>query len=368
MSSRILLKADQRDWGDWRWQLKNRFKGLSGLKALEAYPPDAEDAYERLIRKYHFAASPYYLSLIDWDDPTDPIRRQVIPDLAELESDASCSTEDPFLEEEHSPVPGLIHRYRDRVLLLTTTLCAAYCRHCNRKRLWRKKAESALTGRYIMEGAMDYIKIHGEIREVILSGGDPLLLGESILDALLQGLRKIPHVEVIRIGTRVPVTLPMRIDLSLVTMLTRHRPIWINTHFNHPREITPEAQSAVERLITSGIPVCNQCVLLKGVNDDIHILKALFTGLQRICVKPYYLFHCDPVKGTDHFRTDLSKGMAIMEGLWGEIGGVCMPNYVVDLPQAGGKALLMPNHLLSMDGGEAVFRTQDGRILIYPFS
>ena len=367
LSSEIHLSPRPGDWEDWRWQFRNRFKGLHGLKKLIPIPRNQEGDYKDLLALYHFAATPYYVSLIDFSDPGDPIRRQIVPDLRELFHRKGGSVEDPFLEQHFSPVPGLIHRFEDRVLLMSTTLCGVYCRHCNRKRNWSKKGVPNLSMGHVREAAFRYIESHPEVREVILSGGDPLYLRDSILEEVLRRLRSIPHVEVIRIGTRAPVTLPMRIDDDLCSMLRRYRPIWVNTQFNHPREITAQSKLAVDRLVTSGIPVCNQAVLLKGINDDIKILKELFQRLQAICVKPYYLFHCDPVMGTDHFRTTLSKGMAIMEGLWGKIGGLCIPHYVVDLPNAGGKAPLMPTYLLSMDGGEAIFRTIDGDIVKYPF-
>lgn len=355
------------EWFDWRWQFKNRVKGYHGLKGLLQIPREKEEAFKKLVSRYHFAATPYYLSLINWDAPTDPIRSQCIPSLEEIEVNEVGSTEDPFLEEPFSPTPCLIHRYKDRALIISTDCCAVYCRHCNRKRNWGKTDVPTAVKREYREKAIKYISEHSEIREVILSGGDPLFMGDSILEELLVALRKIPHVQVIRIGTRAPVTLPMRIDDDLTDMLSRYRPIWINTHFNHPREITKEAILAIERLITKGMPVSNQAVLLRGVNDDIEILETLFTRLQTIGVRPYYLFHCDPVKGTDHFRTSLSKGIEIMENLWGEIGGLCIPHYVVDLPDAGGKALLMPNYLIALDGDEAIFRTQNNRIIKYPY-
>jgi len=354
-------------WADWRWQFKSRVKGLRGLKTLVDIPKDQEEEYKSLLARYHFAVTPYYLSLISWGDPDDPIRRQCIPSLDEIRKVLPGSQEDPLLEVPYSPVPGLIHRYPDRVLVLATTVCAAYCRHCNRKRQWRLKDSPSALNRFSRSAIIEYISSHSGIREVILSGGDPLFMAQSALEGLLTSIRGIKHVEVIRIGTRALVTLPMRVDEALSRMLARFRPLWVNTHFNHPREITKEAVSAVERLVTKGIPVSNQTVLLRGVNDSFHVLKSLFTKLQTISVRPYYLFQCDPVVGTDHFRTPLWKGISIMDSLWGRIGGLCIPHFVADLPQAGGKARLMPSHLLSLDGGEAVFRTLDGRLLRYPY-
>jgi len=328
------------EWRDWRWQYKNRirsFKDLSPL--LDMSPEDVRDG-QRAASVYPLSITPYYLSLIDRADAQDPIRRQCIPDAREI--DFSLGGEnDPLAEHEQMPVPGLVHRYADRCLILATQICTVYCRHCNRKRLWKQKSPGIGNASYF-QPMIDYIARSPQIREVILSGGDPLTLPEETLDRILGSLRAIDHVKVLRIGSRVPVVLPMRITPELCSMLKRHRPLWLNTQFNHPREITPEAAAACDRLLTAGIPVSNQSVLLKGVNDNVDTMRDLLCGLQEIAVRPYYLFQCDPVKGTDHFRTDIWRGMEIMEKLWSDLSGLCLPRYVLDVPGTRGKIPLQP--------------------------
>jgi lysine 2,3-aminomutase len=252
---------------------------------------------------------------------------------------------DPLGEERTMPVPGLIHRYPDRCLTIVTGDCAVYCRHCNRKRMWREKKPGVVRER--LQAMVDHVARTPSIREVIVSGGDPLLIPERMLDWFLGALQAVPHVEVLRIGSRAPVTLPMRITPELCAMLKRHRPLWFNTQFNHVREITPESAAACERLLTAGIPVSNQSVLLKGVNDDYETMRDLLYGLERISVRPYYLFQCDPVRGTDHFRAEICTGMEIMEKLRRTISGLCLPRYVLDCPGDGGKIPLQPFSLLS---------------------
>lgn len=351
-------------WSDWRWQFANRLRSIDSLVGLLSISRSQIGHYQDLLEAYHWAITPYYLSLIDWSDPDDPVRRQCIPDLREIETGLEGSSEDPLAEEAHMPVPGLIHRYPDRALVIATGTCATYCRYCNRKRLWRLPGK----GRSQVDLAriVDYVKRTADVREVIVSGGDPLTMNFSGLDGLLSTLKAVPHVEVLRIGTRVPVVMPMRITDELCATLARHRPLWVNTHFNHPREITPEAAAACDRLSRWGITVSNQTVLLRGVNDSLEVIRELCQGLQRIMVRPYYLFHCDAVRGTDHFRTDLWRGAEIMEGLWGRLGGLAIPNFVVDLPTGGGKVPLQRSYLLSVDGNEALFRTPEGKVVCYP--
>jgi lysine 2,3-aminomutase len=356
--------ATTMQWRDWRWQFANRLRDLDTLTELLKVPLHELHVYEELTARYPYAITPYYFSMIDWLDPKDPIKRQCIPDRREILFSLPGSGEDPLAERTHMPVPGLIHRYPDRVLAMVTGTCATYCRHCNRKRTWRRpEAVGSSPG---LERMLDYVKGNSRIREVILSGGDPLVMDLRILDAFLGALRSIQHVEVLRIGTRVPVVLPMRVNDNLCQVLARHRPLWINTHFNHPREITTEAASACDRLLKAGIPVSNQTVLLKGVNDTADIILSLCHGLQRIMVRPYYLFHCDAVCGTDHFRTDIRKGVEIIEALWGQTGGLCVPSFVVDLPSGGGKARMIASHLLSIKEDVAIFRTFEGRLVRYP--
>ena len=291
-------------------------------------------AWEGVMHTYPFAITPYYLSLFDPDDPADPLRRQCFPDPREIDPTAE-GTDDPLDEEKAMPVPGLIHRYPDRCLAITTGVCALYCRYCNRKRMWGRRESERIRER--LQTMVDYVARSTRLREVIISGGDPLFLSEKLLDWFLGALKAIPHVEVLRIGSRAPVTLPMRVTAGLCAMLKRHRPLWFNTQFNHPREITAESAEACERLLSAGIPVSNQSVLLRGINDDYETMRTLLYGLQRISVRPYYLFHCDPVRGTNHFRAEIWNGMGIMERLWRDVSGLCLPRYVLDYPGGRGK-------------------------------
>ncbi len=361
---KTMNRGETGHWSDWRRQFSNRIKGLDALSGLLQLTSSEIKIYRDVIALYRYAVTPYYLSLIDWSDPDDPIRKQCIPDPGEIRFSLPGSEEDPLAERAHMPVPGLIHRYPDRVLAMVTGTCAVYCRHCNRKRAWRNP--EAGTTREALYRMVDYVAGSPRVREVIVSGGDPLTMPLRLLDDFLKAFREIPHVEVLRIGTRIPVVLPMRITDDLCQMLAGHRPLWISTHFNHPREITPESTEACERLLKAGIPLSNQTVLLKGVNDSLEVIRDLCRGLQRIMVRPYYLFHCDAVQGTDHFRTDIRKGVEIIQGLWGKIGGLCIPNYVVDLPGGGGKALMIPSCLLEVGKDEAIFRTFEGKIVRYP--
>ena len=332
------------EWSDWRWQYKNRIRSLSPLAGRIDVSPQEILEQRRVVGLYPMAITPYYWSLIEGRNDTDPIRRQCFPDLREVQFSLG-GEEDPLEEGRQMPVSGLVHRYSDRCLILATSSCSVYCRHCNRKRLWQQRP-SAASRAYFMP-MLDYIARTASIREVILSGGDPFTLSDKTLDWLLRALRAIPHVEIIRIGTRMPVVLPMRITPELCKILRLCRPVWLNTQFNHPREITSESTAACDRLICAGIPVSNQSVLLKGVNDDYETMRDLLHGLQRISVRPYYLFQCDPVKGTDHFRVDIWKGMEIIERLWSNVSGLCLPRYVLDVPGAPGKIPLQPFSLQS---------------------
>ncbi|MGQ9654873.1 MAG: KamA family radical SAM protein [Thermodesulfobacteriota bacterium] len=306
-------------------------------RLAQALPVDRGET-EEVSARSPLRINPYYLSLIRY--PRDPIWLQVIPDRREIEDTAGM--EDPLDEERLSPVPNLVHRYPDRVLFLVSHRCATYCRFCNRK---RKIGLSFLVNDATIGQGLDYIARHPEVRDVLLSGGDPLLLEDSFLDRLLSALRAIPHVEIIRIGSRVPCTLPHRITPSLCRTLRRHHPLYVSTHFNHPWELTPEAKKACSRLVDHGIPVGNQTVLLRGVNDDPVVLAELMRGLAVARVKPYYLFHPDPVKGTSHFRMSIPEGLKIMDALLRSVPRLCVPDYVVDLPRGGGKVPLLPGDL-----------------------
>jgi len=352
-------------WNDWRWQYKNRLKGAEGLFKLSTLLQKDLSHLSHVIKTYRWASTPYYISLIqDKNLLQDPIGRQIIPSPHEIQKQSYPQLSlDPLKERLYSPVPGLIHRYKDRVVLLASGICASYCRHCNRKRTWKKPEHLSLT-KHALNKVKAYLDANPEIREVIISGGDPLLLPFKSIKRVLSVMRSIPTIEVIRIGTRVPVVLPMRITDRLCRLLHKNRPIWINTHFNHPREVTKEASGAIEKIQLAGIPVSNQTVLLKGINDNHDVLKSLFCKLQSIMVRPYYLFQCDQVCGTLHFWVPLSKGIEIMESMWGDTGGMCIPNFVADLPEGYGKARLLPSQILDMeDGKEAIFFTYDKKIV-----
>ncbi len=343
--------------------MKNRLKGPEGLERLEKALGVDLSAQKPVLKTYKWATTPYYLDLARKRNLLeDPIGQQVIPSPFETKDTSRNSSPDPLQEQSYSPVPGLIHRYRDRVLILASSVCASYCRHCNRKRTWRSP-EALSIGEKGLGRLTDYISKRPHIREVLISGGDPLLLPLNHLARLLGAIRAISTVKVIRIGSRVPVVLPMKITDRLCRLLKRFRPLWLNTHFNHPSEITRRAKAAIEKIQLSGIPVSNQTVLLKGINDRYETLHDLFCALQEIMVRPYYLFQCDHVKGTGHFRTDLHVGISIMERLWGDTGGMCIPRFVADLPGGNGKVRLIPSQLLEYENKVAVFRTFDNRLV-----
>jgi lysine 2,3-aminomutase len=306
--------------------------------------------------------TPYYLSLINPDDPDDPIRKQAIPSVLEITMGV-MGEEDPLEEREHSVVPGLVHRYPDRVLMVLTDICPMLCRHCTRKREWRNGGW--VRSQAEVEAMLDYIRNHKYVRDVIISGGDPLTLSTQHLESIISQVRKIPHVEIIRIGTRFPVVLPQRIDDELCAMLSKYGPIWLNTHFNHYREITPEAAAACDRLLRAGVPVNNQTVLLRGVNDTVEAQTRLCHGLLRIKVRPYYLFQCDEVEGTEHLRTPVEDGLRIVEGMRGHTSGLACPTYVIDLPGGGGKVPLQPDYILEQSGDELLIRNYEGRQFRY---
>ena len=350
-------------WDDWKWQQANSIRSVRQLRSLLPFTRDELEAIGKLEADYKVAIPPYYFSLIDTDDPEDPIRLQSVP--SSLEGEGGFELDDPLEEDKDSPVPGLTHRYPDRVLMLTTPNCTMYCRYCTRKRatLTRGGWEGISKDD---ERMIDYIRDHKEIKDVIVSGGDPLTLPLSKLKYYLDALKAIPHVDVIRIGTRVPVTMPQRLyDPELLQLLESAEKVYIQTHFNHPREITPEAARVCKSLLRHGMMINNHSVLLKGVNDDLGIMKELLRGLLRIKVRPYYLFHCDPVTGAGHFRTSVWKGMEIMEGLRGHMSGIGIPTYVVDSPHGGGKIPLMPNYMVSMSDDAVILRNYEGMLVRY---
>jgi lysine 2,3-aminomutase len=355
----------EEQWQDWRWQMQHAIRSVRQLRRLLRFSREELEAIGRLEGDYKMAIPPYYFSLIDPDDPQDPIRLQAVPSPQEAESASGYALTDPLEEDKDSPVPGLTHRYPDRVLLLTTPNCSMYCRFCTRKRatLTRGGWETIHPND---ERMIDYIRSHPQIRDVIVSGGDPLTLPLAKLRYYLEQLREIPHVDVVRIGTRVPVTLPQRLfDPELIELLAAAEKVYVHTHFNHPREITPEATRACRALLKAGIPINNHTVLLRGVNDDLATMRTLIRGLLRIKVRPYYLFHCDPVVGAGHFRTSIWKGLEIIEGLRGHVSGIGIPTYVVDSPHGGGKIPLMPNYLVSMSDDAVVLRNYEGLLIRY---
>jgi lysine 2,3-aminomutase len=348
-------------WQDWRWQLSHRLNSAEDIERVLPLTPGERKA---LAAKDLFRVdiTPYFISLIHPEDPLDPIRRQVIPTDAEL-IPYTAMMEDSLAEDRHSPVPGLVHRYPDRVLMLVTTQCATYCRYCTRSRIVGDP--KANFSRAEFEAMFAYIEKTPAIRDVLLSGGDPLTLAPKLLEDILIRLRAIPHVEIIRIGSRVPVFLPMRVDSDLCEMLARYHPLWFNIHVNHPAEITPELADAADRLARAGIPLGNQSVLLAGVNDCVHIQRRLVQDLLRIRVRPYYLYQFDLVEGAGHFRTPVAKGIEIMEGLRGHTSGFSVPQFVVDAPGGGGKIPLGPNYLLSASDHRVVLRNYEGYISAY---
>jgi lysine 2,3-aminomutase len=352
-------------WDDWRWQRQHAIRTTVQLSELLPMPPGEIAALEALEAKYRLAIPPYYFSLIDPADPRDPIRLQSVPSPLEATEDGSGTLDDPLEEEQDSPVPGIIHRYPDRVLVITTPVCSMYCRFCTRKRVtmdrdgWDAPSHDELR-------MIDYIRQTTEIRDVILSGGDPLTLPISKLRWFVEQLAAMDHVDVIRVGTRVPVTLPQRLfDSELIDLLAAAEKIWIQTHFNHPREITSEAALACRALVNAGMPVSNHAVLLAGVNDSLSTMRELMRGLLRIKVRPYYLFHCDPVTGAGHFRTSIWKGVEIIEGLRGHVSGLAVPTYVVDGLHGAGKIPLSPNYLVSASENAVVLRNYEGMIFRY---
>lgn len=354
----------EQEWNDWRWQLKHR---VTTLEQLERYLPtltQEERAGAILARsKLAVAITPHFFNLIDPNDPNCPIRRQVIPRIEEGNT-AAWETDDPVGEDSHSPVPGLVHRYPDRVLFLVTDRCAAYCRYCTRSRLVSNASGYDFHPEFDRQIA--YIEQHPEIRDVLLSGGDALLLSDDKLEHLLGRLRAIPHLEFLRIGTRIPIFLPQRITPELCAMLKKYHPLFMSVHVNHPRELTTEVQAALGRLADAGIPLGNQSVLLKHVNDDVEVMKALTQKLLMCRVRPYYLYQCDLIQGSAHLRASVRKGLEIIQGLRGHTTGYAVPQYVIDAPGGGGKVPVNPEYVLSRNHDRVVIRNYEGKVFEYP--
>lgn len=350
------------DWYNWKWQIANRIETVEELKKYLPLSEEEEEAISKALQKLRMAITPYYLSLIDPNDPNDPIRKRAVPTIHELYQ-APEDLVDPLYEDVDSPVPGLTHRYPDRVLMLVTDQCSMYCRHCTRRR-FAGETDAPMPMDKI-EKQIEYIRNTPQIRDVLISGGDPLTLSDSRLEEIIKRLREIPHVEIIRIGSSVPVVLPMRITPELVNMLKKYHPIWLNTHFNHPHEITEDSKRACEMLADAGIPLGNQTVLLRGVNDCVHVMKRLVHELVKIRVRPYYIYQCDLSFGLSHFRTPVSKGIEIIEGLRGHTSGYCVPTFVVDAPGGGGKIPVGPNYVISQSHDKIVLRNYEGVIVTY---
>ena len=349
-------------WNDWHWQLQNRIETIDDLKKFVTLTPEEEDGVIRCLDALRMAITPYYLSLIDLDNPDDPIRKQAIPTEKELYHSAA-DLEDPLHEDTDSSVPGLTHRYPDRVLFLVTDQCSMYCRHCTRRRFAGQNDGSVPADQ--VEQCLEYVRNHPEVRDVLLSGGDALCISDEKLEYIISNLRAIPHVEIIRIGSRTPVVMPQRITDDLCNMLKKYHPVWLNTHFNHPQEVTPEAAEACAKLANAGVPLGNQTVLLAGVNDCVHVMKDLVHKLVKMRVRPYYIYQCDLSLGLEHFRTPVSKGIEIIEGLRGHTSGYAVPTFVVDAPGGGGKTPVMPNYVISQTPGKVILRNYEGVITTY---
>ncbi|MDI6453338.1 lysine 2,3-aminomutase [Peloplasma aerotolerans] len=350
------------DWNNWKWQTSHRIRSAADLMKYIQLTKEEESTIEKVLGHLRMAITPYYLSLIDPNNPKCPIRLQAIPFGSEL-INGKNDLYDPLAEDHDSPVPGLTHRYPDRVLFLITDMCSTYCRHCTRRRFaGQKDAELKIEQ---IDKAIEYIKNHPEISDVLLSGGDAFMASDERIEYILKKLREIKHVEVIRFGTRTPVVMPQRVTDQLVGILKKYHPIWVNVHYNHPNEITLESKQAIDKLVDAGIPVGNQSVLLRGVNDCVHIMRRLVKGLIAIRVRPYYLYQCDLSVGIEHFRTSVSKGIEIIEGLRGHISGFAVPTFVVDAPGGGGKIPVMPNYIVSQGPHKVILRNFEGVITTY---
>ncbi|NOZ73343.1 MAG: KamA family radical SAM protein [Chloroflexi bacterium] len=353
-----------RDWSNWRWQNRNCIRDLLELSRIIALSADERAAIERHSGPLPLSITPYYASLLSAVNPMQPLRRTVVPVTSEyLRSPGEV--DDPLGEDHDSPVPGLVHRYPDRVLFLVTGICTTYCRYCTRSRLVGATGEKAIR-RSDHEAALAYIERTPTIRDVLLSGGDPLSMSDGRLEYLLTRLKKIPHVEFVRIGTKVPVVLPQRITPALLRLFRRYGPVWLSVHFTHPDEITPEVAEACGRLADAGVPLGSQTVLLAGINDNVEIMKKLMHDLLKIRVRPYNLYQCDPITGSAYFRTPVEKGLEIIRGLRGHTTGYAVPHYVIDAPGGGGKIPLVPDYIIGRDGDDLLLRNFEGGIYRYP--
>ena len=358
----LFAEVPAEQWNDWKWQVRNRIETVEDLKKHIAITPEEEVGIRQCLGVLRMAITPYYLSLIDLDDPHDPIRRQAIPTAQELHK-ADADLLDPLHEDTDSPVKGLTHRYPDRVLLLVTDQCSMYCRHCTRRR-FAGQTDCAVPLEQI-DACIEYVRNHPEVRDVLISGGDPLVMSDDRLEYIIAKVREIPHVEIVRIGSRTPVVMPQRITPELCAMLKKYHPVWLNTHFNHPKEVTEESRRACAMLADAGIPLGNQSVLLAGVNDCVHVMKKLVHELVKMRVRPYYIYQCDLSMGLEHFRTPVGKGIEIIEALRGHTSGFCVPTFVVDAPGGGGKIPVMPDYLISQTPHRVILRNFEGVITTY---
>jgi lysine 2,3-aminomutase len=350
------------NWNNWKWQFQNRITTIQEFAGYIPLSTEGLHNLEKVAHRYPLSITPYFLSLINPNDVNDPIRKQSLPSILEID-DSLQGYDDPLDEHGDSVVPGLIHRYADRALMVTTNICPMLCRHCTRKRDWKEKG--TVRSKKEFQAMFDYIREHKSIRDVIISGGDPLSLSTARLEDIISALRNIEHVEIIRIGSRYPVVLPQRVDNELCEMLSKYGPIWFNTHFNSVREITPESAAACDLLLRHGIPVNNQSVLLKGINDSVEEQLSLCQGLLKIKVRPYYLFQCDEVRGAEHLRTSIEKGVEIIAGMRGHTSGMGIPTFVVDLPNGGGKVPLLPNYVVAVNNGSFLFKNYNNNLYSY---
>ena len=358
----LFKDVKQEDWDNWKWQLRNAIRDIPTLEKVVELSDQKKENLSKTLAKFKMAITPYYAALMDKKDKSCPVRMLAVPALNELFV-APSDLDDPLHEDVDSPVPGLTHRYPDRALLLVTHECSMYCRHCTRRRIVGDVDENMAKGH--LEKAFEYIRNTSEIRDVIISGGDPLILSDQKIDYILSELRKIEHVEIIRIGSRMPVVLPQRITEEFCEIIKKHHPVYINTHFNHPKEITEDAKIACEKLANAGVNLGNQSVLLKGVNDCPNIMKKLSHELLKIRVRPYYIYQCDLSEGISHFRTKVSKGIEIIENLRGHTSGLAVPTFVVDAPGGGGKIPVMPNYLISQNKKKVVLRNYESVVATY---
>jgi lysine 2,3-aminomutase len=362
--TRYFPHASDKEWNNWQWQLKNSYTNFEQIRSF-LYLADDEIKPALNGNNLPIRMTPYYASLLDPENPNQPLRKSVVPVLDELIT-LPEEKSDPLSEMNHSPVNQLVHRYPDRVLFLVSGFCSTYCRYCTRSHMVSK--DKCHASKYEWDLAIDYIRNHPEVRDIILSGGDPLTLQDSKLEYLLSQLRAISHVEIIRIGTKVPVVLPQRITPSLTKMLKKYHPLFMSIHFTHPDELTPETQTACNRLADAGIPLGSQTVLLKGINDDVEVFKKLMQGLLKIRVRPYYLYQCDPIPGSGHFRTPISKGLELIKGLRGFTSGYAVPHFVIDAPGGGGKIPLLPEYYQGKKDGYAILKNYEGKTFYYPDS